>query len=489
MSTIVTRSGKGSPLTNTEVDANFTNLNTDKAETNGATLTNVDINSGTIDGVTIGGASAGAITGTTITGTSFVSSGDMDVSGDINLPDWDFATSTGQLLIGDSDDLQLYHISGNNYIKSTSPLEILTDTFRLFNGNNTELMILATANGSVDLYYDNAKKLETTSTGVDVTGGVTTTGAALLSSYRSSWTNAPNHDVLHTGWNSSIDDYIFLKVAGNGSAGHGQLIVADNGVYFGRTNSETGTAVVNSATDPFDNATWGYINSSGVISKNDLIVEGGEISMGPTTDSNRLRLIEDTQQTNEVLKIQNDTGHLTIGPQNSGYNHFVTDRSANFFNTEIQIGTGVIRSYDGDFNLNRAGSSTARIRITDGETHSDQNFTVSGLLSATTKSFVIDHPTKDGFKLRHGSLEGPENGVYVRGRTLENIIELPDYWKGLVDEESITVNITPVGRDQGIYVESWDNQRVVLAGTAIDCFYTIYGERKDVDPFEVEYEE
>lgn len=31
MSTIVTRAGKGSPLTHTELDANFTNLNTDKA--------------------------------------------------------------------------------------------------------------------------------------------------------------------------------------------------------------------------------------------------------------------------------------------------------------------------------------------------------------------------------------------------------------------------------------------------------------------------
>ncbi|KAF2377899.1 hypothetical protein BSN82_17725, partial [Acinetobacter baylyi] len=33
MSTIVTRAGKGSPLTNAEVDANFVNLNTDKIET------------------------------------------------------------------------------------------------------------------------------------------------------------------------------------------------------------------------------------------------------------------------------------------------------------------------------------------------------------------------------------------------------------------------------------------------------------------------
>ena len=34
MATITTRSGKGSPLTNSEVDSNFTNLNTDKVELN-----------------------------------------------------------------------------------------------------------------------------------------------------------------------------------------------------------------------------------------------------------------------------------------------------------------------------------------------------------------------------------------------------------------------------------------------------------------------
>jgi hypothetical protein len=45
MATIVTRSGKGSPLTNTEVDANFTNLNTDKVE-----LTNLSVSSASASG-------------------------------------------------------------------------------------------------------------------------------------------------------------------------------------------------------------------------------------------------------------------------------------------------------------------------------------------------------------------------------------------------------------------------------------------------------
>ena len=39
MATLVTRSGKGSPLTHAEVDANFTNLNTDKLELSGGTMT------------------------------------------------------------------------------------------------------------------------------------------------------------------------------------------------------------------------------------------------------------------------------------------------------------------------------------------------------------------------------------------------------------------------------------------------------------------
>ena len=40
MTTVVTRSGKGSPLTHNEVDANFTNLNTDKVESTNGALTN-----------------------------------------------------------------------------------------------------------------------------------------------------------------------------------------------------------------------------------------------------------------------------------------------------------------------------------------------------------------------------------------------------------------------------------------------------------------
>ena len=73
MSTITTRAGKGSPLTNTEMDNNLTNLNTDKLQSGDTaaslTITSADINGGTIDGTAIGGTtpSTAAFTETVIT--------------------------------------------------------------------------------------------------------------------------------------------------------------------------------------------------------------------------------------------------------------------------------------------------------------------------------------------------------------------------------------------------------------------------------------
>lgn len=113
---------------------------------------------------------------------------------------------------------------------------------------------------------------------------------------------------------------------------------------------------------------------------------------------------------------------------------------------------------------------------------------VNGSFAATTKSFIIDHPTKEGMKLRYGSLEGPENGVYVRGRLKDtDTINLPDYWTGLVDDSTITVNLTPIGEHQNLYVKGISNDSVIVGGTNIDCYYTVFAERSDVEKLMVEF--
>ena len=115
---------------------------------------------------------------------------------------------------------------------------------------------------------------------------------------------------------------------------------------------------------------------------------------------------------------------------------------------------------------------------------------VTGALSATTKSFDIEHPTEEGKRLHHGSLEGPEHGVYIRGRLEGDTIELPDYWLGLVDEDTITVQLTPNKGFQQIYVDHIEDNKVYVGtqtDTPIDCFYFIQAERKDVEKMVVEY--
>ena len=109
----------------------------------------------------------------------------------------------------------------------------------------------------------------------------------------------------------------------------------------------------------------------------------------------------------------------------------------------------------------------------------------SGSLSATTKSFDIEHPTKKGMRLHHGSLEGPEHGVYIRGRNKGTVIELPEYWLGLVDEDTITVQLTAIGEPQNLCVANIKDNKVYVKG--VEYFYFIQAERKDIEKFEVEY--
>lgn len=106
------------------------------------------------------------------------------------------------------------------------------------------------------------------------------------------------------------------------------------------------------------------------------------------------------------------------------------------------------------------------------------------VILAKTKNFCIPHPQKKGYNLVYACLEGAENGVYHRGRLRgSDVIELPEVWQDLVDESSITVSLTPVGMDQGLFVKGMQEYKVLVGskpGAPIDCFYHVYAERNDV---------
>lgn len=108
------------------------------------------------------------------------------------------------------------------------------------------------------------------------------------------------------------------------------------------------------------------------------------------------------------------------------------------------------------------------------------------------KNFDIPHPTKSGWRLTHSCVEGPEAAVYVRGKLINtNIIKLPEYWKKLVDPDTITISVTPIGSQQNIFVKYFDSKEVVLESSEnipLCCFYHIFGERIDTEKLIVEYE-
>lgn len=106
--------------------------------------------------------------------------------------------------------------------------------------------------------------------------------------------------------------------------------------------------------------------------------------------------------------------------------------------------------------------------------------------------FDMPHPNKPGWRLRHVCIEGPEIAVYCRGKVpKDGIINLPSFWEGLVNPEDMTVNITPFGNWQELFVKEirWGKQVVVMNNAAgpINANYHIIARRLD-DDLIVEYE-
>jgi hypothetical protein len=164
------------------------------------------------------------------------------------------------------------------------------------------------------------------------------------------------------------------------------------------------------------------------------------------------------------------TSDSNAGDDCGGYLKFLTKPESSGVSEVFRVTSGGTVNIGGDWT-----QTTYKLKVT-------------GSFAATTKSFVIDHPTKENHSLRYACLEGPENSVYVRGRSSDPVIELPDYWVGLVHEDSITVNVTPIGNKK-VWVESINNNSVTIGSDgSTEYFYTVFAERKDVEKLEVEVE-
>lgn len=106
------------------------------------------------------------------------------------------------------------------------------------------------------------------------------------------------------------------------------------------------------------------------------------------------------------------------------------------------------------------------------------------------KPFDIPHPSKSGHRLRHVSLEGPEICVFYRGKSSDSTITLPEYWKSLVDEHTITVHLTPINSQSFLSIKYIKDNVIYIMKeySDVEYYYYVIAERKDLDKLIVEYE-
>ena len=198
--------------------------------------------------------------------------------------------------------------------------------------------------------------------------------------------------------------------------------------------------------------------------------------------------------TNDIRATGLTVNGITVLSGNSSGNILtITGETGTFFEVVDDPTSGLLWGISGDtggvFDVNTDSVNCYVDFNYTGNTTQQGDSVIDGSFSATTKSFDIKHPTREGYRITYGCLEGPEHAVYHRGNTTSDIIELPEYWSALVDVDTTTVQLTPKGEYTPHWVEKIENNQIFIKSESgkIDCYFLVHAERQDVPKILVVY--
>ncbi len=471
---------------NASIDAGV--VNTDELATNA--VTTVKITDANVTNAKLANSSL-----TVTAGNGLTDGGSVSLGGSTTL---NVGAGTGVSVAANTVGLD--YSGTNNFIDSATDLEgtgiALTDTIIYHDATDNDVK-----KGLVsDLPYTNSSGSVTSvaisgSDGIDVDSGspITSSGTIALG-----LSNVPNSSLA----NSSVTVTGGNGLTGGGSVSLGSSVTLNVGagtlIDVDGSNVNVDLSELTTSTADADGDFFVVVDSANAqkkLTKANINNSGFNNDAGYITSAGNTNIYGSDGTLSAARTVTQNGNNLEFKTTGAANTKFRKTTQANRSLTRVMI-----EADDSYVNVLELDSSAPSTFLVSGyEAGGARVFSVDGQgnLMATSKAFDIPHPNPEkqeqGMRLKHGNLEGPEHGIYIRGRQLnDKEIELPEYWKDLVDPDSITVQLTSVGSHQNLYVKEIKDwvvyiQNGNLFSNKIDCYYFIQAERIDVDRIEVEY--
>ena len=368
---------------------------------------------------------------------------------------------------GTGTDLQIYHDGTNSYIENSTGDLILKAAFPTIQGTNGETILNAGQNGAINLYYDNSKKFETTSSGVLISGHLDLNdgNAVKLGS-------GDDLQIYHDGSNSYVND-----------TGTGDLLIggdANVSIVNSAASEFKAKFITNGAvelyydgSEKFETTSSGT-NTTGAMHINDGSASGNRISVGNGGD---LKIFH----TNPTTFIQNSSSALVINSARLDINNAADNEQMARFNqngaVELYYDNGIrLATTSTGINVSQPGSNSfsnfshgggvGGVRIAGPAASSGANLTFANNFDNSVSdewAIALDGATDDLVFKSEGAggtdrVRFLDNGGICFGTDTATANALDDYeegtWTASISGGSVTTNLgsyTKIGRVVSYY--------------------------------------